>query len=68
MKCYTQTFWALISNLLSFNITHVKKELNSMDRRLAIFAASPTQQLLPQRPDCTFQYLYHPHIPDNIDS
>ena len=31
MKQYTQTVWALISNLLSFNITHVKRELNSMD-------------------------------------
>jgi hypothetical protein len=23
---------------------------------------------LPQRPDCTFQYLYRPHISDNIES
>jgi ribonuclease HI len=30
MKCYTQTVWELISNLLSFNITHVKRELNLM--------------------------------------
>jgi ribonuclease HI len=68
MKSYTQTVWALISNLLSFNITHVKRELNSMTDMLAIFAASPTQQLLPQRPDCTFQSLYHPHIPNNVES
>jgi hypothetical protein len=68
MKHYTQTVWALISNLLSFNITHVKRELNSMADRLAIFAASPNRQLLPQRPDCTFQSLYRPHIPDNIES
>ena len=25
MKCYTRDVWMLISNLLSFNITHVKK-------------------------------------------
>jgi ribonuclease HI len=31
MKQYTQTIWALISNLLSFNTTHVKKELNSIN-------------------------------------
>jgi hypothetical protein len=36
--------------------------------RLVFFAASPTQQLLPQRPNCTFQYLYRPHIRDNIES
>jgi ribonuclease HI len=68
MKHYTKKVWALISNFLSFNITHVKRELNSMPERLAIFASSPTQQLLPQRPDCTFQFLYHSHIPNNIDS
>ena len=28
IKCYTQIVWTLISNLLSFNITHVKRELN----------------------------------------
>jgi ribonuclease HI len=68
MKCYTQDVWMLISNLLSFNITHVKRELNSMADRLVVFTASPTRQLLPQRPDCTFQYLYLPHILDNVDS
>jgi ribonuclease HI len=68
MKRYTQTVWALISNLLSFNITHVKRELNSMTDRLAVFAASPNRKLLPHRLDCTFQSLYHPHIPDNIQS
>jgi ribonuclease HI len=42
LKHYTQVVWMLISNLLSFNITHVKRELNSMDDRLVVFAASPT--------------------------
>ena len=28
MEQYSQTIWALVSNLLSFNITHVRKELN----------------------------------------
>jgi hypothetical protein len=68
MKCYTQTFWELISNLLSFNITHVKRELNSMADMLVVFVASPNRKLLPQIPDCTFQYLYRPHIPDNVES
>jgi hypothetical protein len=39
-----------------------------MADRLAIFAASPTRQLLPQRTDCTFQSLYRLHIPNNIES
>jgi hypothetical protein len=39
-----------------------------MDDMLVVFAASPTQQLLPQRLDCTFQSLYCPHIPDNVES
>jgi ribonuclease HI len=68
MKQYTQIVWALISNLLSFNITHVKRELNSMADRLVVFAASPNRKLLPHRHDCTFQSLYIPYIPDNIES
>jgi ribonuclease HI len=68
MKCYTQIVWALISNILYFNITHVKRELNSMAGMLVVFAASPTQQILPQRHDCTFQYLYHLNIHDDVKS
>jgi hypothetical protein len=68
MKRYTQTIWALISNLLSFNITHVKRELNSIVDRLVVFVASRTRQLLPHSPNCNFQSLYHPHTPDNIES
>jgi ribonuclease HI len=60
MKCYTQTVWELILNFLSFNITHVKRELNSMAHMLVVFPTSHTRQLLPQRllslqeslPDC----------------
>jgi ribonuclease HI len=54
MEQYSQTVWALVSNLLSFNITHVKKDLNLMADRLPVFAASPNQQLLSHRPDCCF--------------
>jgi hypothetical protein len=43
MERYTQTIWALISNLLSFNITHVKRELNLMDDWSVLFVASPIQ-------------------------
>jgi hypothetical protein len=39
-----------------------------MANRLDFFATSPTRKLLPQMPDCNFQYLYHLHIPDNIES
>jgi hypothetical protein len=58
----------LILNLLSFNITHVNMELNSMDDRLTIFAASPNRNFFPCRLDCTFQSIYHLHILDNIES
>jgi ribonuclease HI len=68
LKRYTQVFWMLISNMLSFNITHVEQKLNSMVDRLAVFVSYPTPQLLPQRHDCTFQSLYRPHMPDNVES
>jgi ribonuclease HI len=42
IRHYTQVVWMLISTMLSFNITHVKRELNSMADRLVKFAASPT--------------------------
>jgi ribonuclease HI len=64
-KTYSQTVWALISNLLSFNITHVKRELNSIANQLVVFVASPTQQLLPRWTDCAFQSLHHPYISEN---
>jgi ribonuclease HI len=68
MKQYPQIVWALILNLLSFNITHVKKELNSMVDQLVVFVASPNQHPFPHRLDCYFQSLYLPHIHDNIES
>jgi hypothetical protein len=39
-----------------------------MADRLVFFATSPNRQLLPHKPDCTFQSLYRPHILDNIES
>jgi ribonuclease HI len=42
MKRYAQAVWALIQNLLSFNITHIKRELHLMVDRLVVFATSPT--------------------------
>jgi ribonuclease HI len=62
---YSQTVWALVLNLVSFNIAHVKKELNSIVDRLTVFATSPTQQLLPHWPDCAFQSLHRPYIFEN---
>jgi hypothetical protein len=35
-----------------------------MDDRLAVFAASPTQKILPHMLDCTFQSLHHSYIPE----
>jgi ribonuclease HI len=66
MERYTQTVWALISNLLSFNFTHVKRGLNSMVDWLAVFVASSNQQIFPHKPDCSFQSLYFPSISDNV--
>jgi hypothetical protein len=68
LKSYTQFVWMFISNMLSFNITYVKRELNSMVDMLVVFASSPTKQILPQRSDCMFQSLYCPHILDNVGS
>jgi ribonuclease HI len=68
MGQYSQTVWALVSIFLSFNITQVKKEFNSMAKWLAIFAATPNQQLLPHKPDCAFQYLLCPYIPEKEGS
>jgi hypothetical protein len=36
--------------------------------RLVAFAASPNQQLFPHMLDCSFQSLYCPYIPDNVES
>jgi ribonuclease HI len=68
MERYSQTVWELVSNLLSFNITHVKKELNSMADRLVVFATSPNQQLFPHKPKCSFRSLHCPYIPENEGS
>jgi ribonuclease HI len=68
MKRYTQAVWYLISIFCSFNITHIRRELNSMVDRLIVFAANPSRKLLPQRPNCTFMSLYHPHFPNNVES
>jgi ribonuclease HI len=65
LEKYSQVVWELVSNLLSFNITHIRKELNSIVDRLVVFAASPTQQILPHWPDCAFQYLHHSYISEN---
>jgi ribonuclease HI len=68
MERYSKTIWALVSNLLSVNITHIKRELNSMTDRLDAFATSPNHQLFHHRPDCSFQSLYHPYIYGNVES
>jgi hypothetical protein len=65
MEKYSQTVWALVLNLLSFNITLFKKVLNSIVDWLAIFLASPTQQLLPHWPNYAFQSLHRPYIYEN---
>jgi hypothetical protein len=68
LKRYTQGVWKHIYNLLSFNITHIRRYLNSMEDRLAIFATNPTSKFLPKRPNCTFMSIYHPHFPENVES
>jgi hypothetical protein len=68
LKRYTHAVWQLISNLLSFNIPHIRRDLNSMDDMIVAFVASPTRKLLPERPDCTFMSLHHPDFLDNVES
>jgi ribonuclease HI len=67
LKKYTYNVWELITNLLYFNITHLKRELNSMVDRLVVFVASPTRHFLPQRPYCMLLSLYRPHLLDSIE-
>jgi ribonuclease HI len=40
MEQYSQIVWELVLNLLSFNITHVKRELNSIVDQLGVFSSS----------------------------
>jgi ribonuclease HI len=47
MKRYTKVVWALISNMLSFNMTCIKRELNTIADKLAVLFASLTQHILP---------------------
>jgi ribonuclease HI len=68
LKRYTQVVWKLISNLLSFNTTHIRRDMNSMEDRLVVFTTIPTTQLLHQRPDCTFMSLYRPPFMGNVES
>jgi hypothetical protein len=68
LKRYTQAVWQLIYNLLSFNTTHIGRDLNSMENKLVVFATSPRRQLLPEMPDFTFMSLYHFYFPDNVES
>jgi len=44
LKRYTQEVLYLISYILSFNITHIRRDLNSMVDRLVVFAVIPTRQ------------------------
>jgi hypothetical protein len=68
LKRYTQAVWKLIYNILSFNITHIRRDLNSMENRLVVFETIPTRQFLPERTYCAFMSLYRPHFPSNIQS
>ena len=47
MKRYTQAVWALISNMLSFNMTCIKREFNTIADKLTVLFASLTQHILP---------------------
>jgi len=68
LKQYTQAVWQLIFNLLSFNISYVHKELNSMADGLVIYASHPKRKLLSKKLDCAYLSLYCPHIPANEES
>jgi hypothetical protein len=39
-----------------------------MAGQFVVFANYPNQQILPHRPNCSFQSLYRPYIPDNVES
>jgi ribonuclease HI len=58
LKRYTQAIWNSIQNMLSVNITRIKRELNSIADKLVGFGISLTRKVFPQTPNCTFSSLY----------
>ena len=68
LKRYTQASYAFIFNFMSFNIIHIRRELNSMANMLTSFVANPSRQLLSHRLDCIFLSLQCYHLPNNLDS
>lgn len=58
----------LVARFSSFDILHVKRNLNVVADNLAVYAACPDRHNLVERPDCFVISLYHPHLPDNEES
>ena len=56
------------ARFLSFDISHVKRNLNAVADNLVVYAACPDKHSLIERPNCSVISLYRPHLPDNEES
>lgn len=70
-----KVFWCCINiidqsieHLLSFNLTHIRRERNEVVDKLAVFASSPSRQVLRERPSVEVISLYRYFVPNNKES
>jgi len=64
---YIDVISQFIECLLSFNLTHIRRELNAVADKLAVFASSPSWQLLREWTSVEVICLYRHFVPDNKD-
>lgn len=62
---YIDTINQSIEHFLSFNLTHIRRKLNAVADKLAVFASSPSRQLLREQPSIEVISLYRPFVQDN---
>ena len=58
----------LTARFSSFDISHVKRNLNDVTDNLAVYAAHLDRHNLVERPDCSVISLYRPYLPNNEES
>lgn len=68
MRRYNALVSALAAKFLSFEIFHVKRNINVVVDNLTVYATRPDRDNLVERPNCSVISLYHPHLPDNQES
>jgi len=68
MRRYTTLICDLDAKFESFDISHVKRNLNVVADNLAVYADHPERYSWVEKPDCVVISLYRPHLPDNQES